>query len=69
MPFSLLASGIQLDGASDYGVSEAIYLPARPGRNGLGLYFIPAVGTGVRIGSVTISNDGFLAKMGSKMVN
>lgn len=65
MPFSLLASGIQLDGASDYGVSEAIYLPARPGRNVLGLYIIPAVGTG----SVTISNDRFLAKMDSKMVN
>jgi catechol 2,3-dioxygenase len=68
---AVLDAGIRLDGASDHGVSEAIYL-RDPDQNGIELYRDrpqeewprPADGEGVAMVTLPLDVDGLLAEAG-----
>jgi catechol 2,3-dioxygenase len=68
---AVLDAGIRLDGASDHGVSEAIYL-RDPDQNGIELYRDrpqeewprPADGEGVAMVTLPLDVEGLLAEAG-----
>ena len=68
----LLEANVRIEGASDHGVSEAIYL-TDPDSNGIELYWDrpreewprPASGEGVEMGSLPLDLDGLLAEADS----